>query len=634
MKKTLLILILAISTWLSNAQIPYMVKDIYSSGDSNPDFLTNVNGVLYFVAYDAAHGRELWKSDGTAAGTVMVKDINPGSGNGITTSSGVYYYFANVNGVLYFTATDGTNGRELWKSDGTEAGTVMVSNIYPGSGSSDPYLLTNVNGVLYFVANNGTNGDELWKSDGTEAGTVMVKDIRNGSNPSTPRFLTNVNGVLYFVAYTAGPFDAELWKSDGTDAGTVLVKDIVSGNTGSNPESLININGVLYFCADDGSGKSLWKSDGTVAGTVKIKKVTNVSDSEGGSKNQANVNGVLYFMGSSGGVNGYGLWKSDGTADGTVLLKNVSGTGSPQYFTNVNGVLYFQATDGTNGYELWKSDGTPEGTVMVKNISTTGSSAPIYLTNVNGVLYFAANNGTKGNEPWKSDGTDAGTVIVQDIRNGGSGSDPSNFINVNGMLFFTASNGGYNGNELWALNTTLPVSLLNFTAKAEGHYAKLQWQTAQEVNNKGFEVWRGGDGTSTGSVGQFVKIGEMSALATHNTQPVTYNFTDKNSLNGTNYYKLVQVDKDGKATELGVKTVTFNFQPSTFNLYPNPVKDVLTLQGNLSAVKTVVITNVSGKVLQHLPAQAQINVANLSTGIYLIKLYQENGTAVLKFIKE
>ena len=73
-------------------------------------------------------------------------------------------------------------GQELWKSDGTAAGTTLVKNIRPGSGtSSSPRELTNVNGTLFFVADDGVTGQELWKSDGTAAGTVLVRDIHPGS---------------------------------------------------------------------------------------------------------------------------------------------------------------------------------------------------------------------------------------------------------------------------------------------------------------------------------------------------------------------------------------------------------------------------------------------------------------------
>src|SRR5438552_3475935 len=150
--------------------VPYLVKDINTAtDDSSPDGLTDVNGTLFFVASDPTNGRELWKSDGTAAGTVLVKDIDPDSGSASRSE------LTDVNGTLFFAATDPTHGWGRWKSDGTGAGTVLVKDVYPGSGGSAPDELTDVNGTLFFVADDPTNGCELWKSDGTAEGTVLVK---------------------------------------------------------------------------------------------------------------------------------------------------------------------------------------------------------------------------------------------------------------------------------------------------------------------------------------------------------------------------------------------------------------------------------------------------------------------------
>ena len=118
-----------------------------------PTHLAAVGNTLYFSADDGTNGRELWKSDGTASGTVMVKDINSGSGRQLSLLLTV------IGTTLYFQADDGTNGRELWKSDGTASGTVMVKDINSGSEcSSSPYDLTAVGNTLYFSATDGTNG--------------------------------------------------------------------------------------------------------------------------------------------------------------------------------------------------------------------------------------------------------------------------------------------------------------------------------------------------------------------------------------------------------------------------------------------------------------------------------------------
>src|SRR5439155_1369383 len=133
----------------------------------------------------------------------------------------------DVNGTLFFSADGGVNGSGLWKSDGTPAGTVLIKAIYP-------YELVNVNGTLFFAADDSVNGYELWKSDGTEEGTVLVKEIGVCCARDFPRELVNVNGTLLFTAYDSVN-GGELWRSDGTAAGTVLVKDINPGPDGSYP---------------------------------------------------------------------------------------------------------------------------------------------------------------------------------------------------------------------------------------------------------------------------------------------------------------------------------------------------------------------------------------------------------------
>nr|NCR87403.1 hypothetical protein [Microcystis aeruginosa K13-05] len=438
-----------------DGSVPFLVDIRPGAFSSYPKNLTAVGSTLYFIADDDVNGYELWKSDGTVAGTVAVADIRSP------------YSLTAMGNTLFFTARDGLNGQELWKSNGTAAGTVLVKDIFPGSSSSNPSRLTAVGSTLFFNANDGVNGFELWKSDGTAAGTVLVKDIWPGGGvpwgSSNPDNLTAVGNTLFFTP-TENNFDDELWKSDGTAAGTVLVKDIRPGGLRSEPRNLTAVGSTLYFTADDGvNGTELWKSDGTAAGTVLVKDILPGAFSSYPG-NLTAVGSTLFFT-AGDGVNGTELWKSDGTAAGTVLVRDIrpgsygsySYSSSPRYLTAVGSTLYFTANDGLNGFELWKSDGTAAGTVLVADIIPGASSSnPGNLTAVGSTLYFTANDNVNGNELWKSDGTAAGTVLAADIIPGASGYGPSSLKVVGNTLFFTANN-GVNGQELWALNVGGPT---------------------------------------------------------------------------------------------------------------------------------------------------------------------------------
>src|SRR5262249_32024733 len=145
-----------------------------------------------------------------------------------------------------------THGSELWKSDGTAAGTTLVKDISAGRSSSYLSRLTNVNGTAFFVANDGTTGSELWKSDGTAAGTTPVKDLNPGNAGYVYGDLTDVNGTLFFTDRDATG-KPRLWQSDGTAAGTLPVANLTSF-------SKTNFNGTLFFTADDGvHGSELWR---------------------------------------------------------------------------------------------------------------------------------------------------------------------------------------------------------------------------------------------------------------------------------------------------------------------------------------------------------------------------------------
>jgi len=439
-----------------------MVADINAgASSSSPGSLLASNSALLFSATDATHGDELWRSDGTTAGTFLVRDINPtGDSDPIS--------LVKLGGIVLFHADDGVHGAELWRTDGTAAGTFLVKDIDP-AGSGYPDYLTQVDGIVYFSADDPVNGVELWRTDGTAAGTFLVKDIWPGSTGSNPYPLFDANGLLVFSA-NDGTNGRELWVTDGTALGTRMIKDIRPGG-GSNPMGFAEINGTVLFGADDGvHGFELWQTDGTPEGTVMVKDI-NPTGPGLSTEQGVVVNGTLFFA-ASDGTNGVELWKSDGTAAGTVMVTNINPTGSsdPYDLFNANGTLYFAADDGTHGNEPWRSDGTTAGTTMLRDIDPGASSgiATPYFAQLDGVIFFAATETNHGREVWKTDGTEAGTQFAADISPGSSNSSPRYFTEMNGAMCFTA-NDGTHGRELWRV--TLPSISGNAGAVANTIYS-------------------------------------------------------------------------------------------------------------------------------------------------------------------
>ena len=220
-------------------------------------------GGVLLAGFDDTFDVELWKSDGTLLGTARVADIRPGSGFSNGSSPRL---LTTLSAQVFFTADNGTSGRELWRTDGTEAGTNLVMDIVPGATPSTPEKLTAAGSVLYFTADDGVHGRELWRSDGTT--TALVKDLRPGATSGAIDHLTAFGGRVAFIA-NDGVHGPELWLTDGNDLGTVLVADLESGPVGSLPAALTPVGVWLYFAAETtASGRELWRTDGTTTSLV------------------------------------------------------------------------------------------------------------------------------------------------------------------------------------------------------------------------------------------------------------------------------------------------------------------------------------------------------------------------------
>ena len=400
----------------TSAGTTLLTDSVTGSAMRAPAELTVVGDRLFFLTgvtdLPAPSGRKLWVTNGTSAGTTLVKDFF----ESIETGQSYTRNLAAVGDRLFLMTGDGTDYLKLWVSDGTEAGTVVIKDLEAGVPLFETVSYVTYNGLLFFVGGEKTLGGELWVTDGTAAGTTMVKDIDPGSWSSWPKYLTVFNGLLYFSA-SDGSYGRELWVTDGTEAGTTLLVDINPGFGSSNPEELVVLGNRLFFRATNDSiqNEELWVTDGTVAGTVLVKDINP------------------------------GNWGS-----------------RPSDFAPLGGRLFFRANDGIYGDELWATDGTPEGTILVKDIYPgADSSGPRHLAAYDGRLFFAANDefyaqGFWG-ELWMTDGTAQGTVLVKDLQLGWLGSEPAHFTLFGNQLVFGARDGIYTRN-LWIIGPTCAPS--------------------------------------------------------------------------------------------------------------------------------------------------------------------------------
>ena len=624
-----------------------------------------------------------WVSDGTSVGTTKVEvPVNEFWHNN---------EYAIVGDKIYFQANN-EYGYEFWVSDGTAIGTKLVKDIHPEFDDNNIEGIIGLNGKAIFTASDKNwFGKELWISDGTEAGTKILKDINEqGTNSSSPQNYFAFGDKVLFSADN-GENGRELWILDkGTPT---LLKDINAGPSYSNPSNFVELNGTIYFSADTNEkGKELWKTDGTEAGTFLVKDINpNAADGFYSIGNIVTLNNKLFFFANEG-VNGYELWESDGTEAGTMLVKDInSGVNNSLRngeITVYNNMLYFNANNITNGYELWTSDGTEAGTTLLKDIHTSGSSSPGNFMIFDDLLFFTATSSTNGNELWKSNGTAAGTVLTRDIKVGISGSSPNNFIisgaeNKNKILtydtqlLFTAS--GANGNEIWQIEVgtshypqpiqggsgSYPYKLTNHNGEAFFITGNELWKVNQYAsgasvvksgddvknisemmsfgdalifgagnNSQNIELWKS-DGTEAGTVllqdinpstAQYGNGSSPKNFFFHNS---TLYFSANNGTAGSELWKLEQA-------ALSLEKETIN-QSAKINIYPNPTSDILNIKVENQQIKSLNIYSLFGKEVMKYTNKTEIkniDISNLTSGIYLLQLKTDVGLFTKKIIKK
>ncbi|MEM7202654.1 MAG: hypothetical protein AAF628_20465 [Planctomycetota bacterium] len=386
---------------------------------------------LYFSHSTASMGRELWKWS-PATGVVMVADVKPGSGT--SNPAGMTACCTALGPRLFFSAAGTGINHELWITDVVAGTTAQVAEIRSGGTGSVPGNFTAVGNRVMFTANDGVTGVELWVSDGTGPGTNLVKDIRVGRFNSSPQDLVALGNKVLF---TADDFSGrELWVSDGTASGTINLSDLVP-RLGTLPIRLTPCGDVAFFAGIDATvGETLWKTDGTPGGTVAVNPALPLP-----SLSELTCCGDrVFFTSGPPGVSSL-LHVSDGTAAGTHPVQSGPSTAatSPGNLTSSNGRVFFSGRQSATGGELWVSDGTDAGTVLVADIHPgVQSSQPHDLAAVGTGVCFSADDGTNGQEPWFSDGTPGGTFMLCDLNPTGP-SNPRDLHVVAGQLYLTAA---------------------------------------------------------------------------------------------------------------------------------------------------------------------------------------------------
>jgi ELWxxDGT repeat protein len=546
------------------AGTPSLVKDFSPAAATGA--IAVAGNLVYAPVYSSAiGGQQVWRSDGTAAGTYALKAAQSLRIRDNTD-------LVPAGSLLYFVGDDGT-GLKLWRTNGTDAGTVAVASSLPGVASSfDAAPLGRLpNGTILFngsaIADNlsggtwaydGTNvtylattqpllelqrksaiagsiayftgGSQLWRSDGTIGGTYPV-----GSYGADDSYAPGSLDTRVLFGAIGNEYGVELWQSDGTEANTAMVKDLMVQTFDSEPDHLTPFRGGMLFDAvttEDpvyAQRRDLIYSDGTAAGTQTL-----VTYQDAGSIVPC---GTRAFFPRNTLETGLELWITDGTAAGTSLLKDItpgSASGSPHGLTCLDGVVLFYAHTGANDKELWRSDGTAAGTLPVKSLhgptpySFTEEGQPIRFEHR---IYFAVRSDFHG-RLWRSDGTAAGTQVVKHFA------DSERIVELtaagNYLYIVTRQPSGY---TLWRSDgTTNPagtVALLtsngiNYLRDFYGRltYRRMDWDPA-------FDGTCTTDGTGTGTCFEPVRgVGSYESFLGAMNGRMYYNAPELRSTDG------------------------------------------------------------------------------------------------------
>ncbi len=320
--------------WISDGTNPgtHLLKDINPGAPGSFPFEFSVVGArVIFKALTVANGTELWVSDGTDSGTVLVKDIRLGPPNSQISN------LVQIDGGVVFSATDSALPAQLWISNGTSTGTVPITNKNGGVTLSDGVGMGSFALLSAFALD---SGGELWRTDGTSAGTTLIHEFVAGIEGGFPTEFVSLGSKAFFTVTTPSE-GAEPWVSDGSSAGTILLKDINPGPDGSSVNSATAESGFVYFGANDLThGFELWRTDGTSSGTVLAGDISPGPDSSFAFPLCGN-HGILYMSAGTAetGSELFGVVVDECPDDSAKLERGVCGCGVVDQDLNGNGIV-------------------------------------------------------------------------------------------------------------------------------------------------------------------------------------------------------------------------------------------------------------------------------------------------------
>lgn len=452
MKKTLLLILVCFYTF-SDAQV--QLTDVASSrAASLPWRFFTFNNSMYFLASNGETGTELYMSDGTPDGTSLLKDINLGTGASLTDHA------IELDGKLYFSAYSESTAHQIWATDGSSMGTYQVTddlNAPIGGLAQDGEF-------VYFTKHLASSGTELWKTDGTPGGAILVK---TGIQAVTraQNFISAL-GLIFFTIRTPNN-EIFLWRSDGTDAGTFPVSGPIGGYTNLtdiHPGQFVEYGGALYFSATkvlpDPNAVALMKTDGTVSGT---QVVTGTYDGALWTELHDVIvhQDKMYFLFFEKDSRHLSIWESQGAADNTVKIYDHKAMSYfvPSLLSAAGDNLFFTSGNDANGTSLIKLNVTTRQHEFVKELVGLMETPSFFFPDMDMNIIKAAEpekifvrSNKLLSQPadlWVSDGSEAGTVKLSNIA-----FHISNMTVYSGELFYAGAAEGDFDYELWKSDGT------------------------------------------------------------------------------------------------------------------------------------------------------------------------------------